>query len=208
MNNSQSNWVLLFDQNLSNSTITIGLPSNCSKNDLMVLKPNEITTDQHFLLPTGQLTLPHRFWVLSSVGRCMKELIPTTNPTEVRELFVVFVFVFFLLLFCFSYIFLFDFWVPIEQNRYLNRKDYQSFWLKNHDWNFYSFSFCHFHSSVLFWFYWMTGTVMHNWGEYGFSKLQMMMLQIIKVSNHASVLIMVLLVIELWILHWYRKIVR
>ena len=86
VNSSQSSWMSSFDHN-SNSMVTIGLPGNCSGSDLMLLKPNEMAADRHFLLSSGQLILPHRFWILSPDEYCMDDFIFKNSSTLVSNSF-------------------------------------------------------------------------------------------------------------------------
>ena len=67
--------------------ITTGFPNSCRENDLILLEPDIMSADEFFLLPSGQLVVPHRFWIFSPDDYCTDDFMAGDDMTNVCTTF-------------------------------------------------------------------------------------------------------------------------
>jgi hypothetical protein len=70
---------------IENFEIHTGFPPNCS-NDDMLLQPDMKMADHFYRLTSGQLLVPHRFWLIQFKDHCIEDYFENNNFTKVGML--------------------------------------------------------------------------------------------------------------------------
>ena len=66
---------------LENFEVDTGFPRNCTTN--MLLEPDKRMADLFYPLASGQLLLPHRFWLIPFENYCIEDFFENENFTKV-----------------------------------------------------------------------------------------------------------------------------
>lgn len=71
---------------LDNFEVDTGFPRNCELD--LLLQPDQKVDDLFYPLPSGQLIVPHRFWLLQFDVHCIEDYFENGNFSQVRVLYV------------------------------------------------------------------------------------------------------------------------
>ena len=71
--------------NADDFDIDAGFPRNCSQGGLMLLEPEAMMSDRFYPLASGQLVVPHRFWLFEPDSQCMEDFFFDQDFNKVRR---------------------------------------------------------------------------------------------------------------------------
>jgi len=71
---------------LDNFEVDTGFPRNCELD--LLLQPDQKVDDLFYPLPSGQLIVPHRFWLLQFDVHCIEDYFENGNFTKVGVLYI------------------------------------------------------------------------------------------------------------------------
>lgn len=63
-----------------------GFPRDCPEDSLLYLEPDILMSERFYLVESGQLVLPHRFWYFQHEDYCIEELFKDNDLNKVSTL--------------------------------------------------------------------------------------------------------------------------